>query len=30
VQSRINMYGDDGLYKNMEKAKKYANRVGYR
>lgn len=30
VQSRINMYGDDGLFKNMEKAKKYANRVGYR
>ena len=30
VQSRINMYGEDGLYKNMEKAKKYANRVGYR
>ena len=30
VHSNINMYGDDGLYKSMKKAEKYAGRVGYK
>ena len=30
VQSRINMYGDDGVYKNMKKAERFAVKRGYK
>ena len=30
IKANINMYGEDGMYKSMKKAEKYAGRVGYK
>lgn len=30
IKASINMYGEDGMYKSMKKAEKYAGRVGYK
>ena len=30
IRANINMYGEDGMYKSMKKAEKYAGRVGYK